>query len=448
MIKIRPDEYMKTQVRQIPGAPRMPLFQETIPYIIDSESFIHAKYRKYGPIFRSHLFGTKSINFVEPEAIAMILRDEEQIFSNNHGWAPYLAEFFSGGLMLRDFEDHRVHRIAMQKLFRPRKLQAYLELINQVVEQEVAQWPTTRSFKAYQAIKELTLKVAARVFLGIELDTEAKLLNKCFTDMVRAALVLIRKDIPGTQFHKGIKGKKILYAYLKKQIPLRKQGDGQDMFTYLCQLAGEEDSKLSDDEVLDHINFLLMAAHDTITSSLTTSVYYIACEGGWQNQLRDMTRSLAGKKVSFSELSHMRIYDWILYESLRLYPPVFSMPRVNQKEFTYDGYFIPKGSHLSLLSYLTHRLPQWWTDPERFDPLRFAPDREEHKQHKYIYLPFGGGTHRCLGMAFAGLVNKSFLHALIHRYRISLSRHSTLNQILLPIPRPRHGLPIQLESLN
>lgn len=434
------------KLNSIPGSTHLALFRHTIPYILDSQKFILDYTKKYGTVFKTKSFGSLFVNFSEPEAAELILKDTGQKFSSTHGWAPFLQEFFSGGLMLRDFGDHKDHRSIMQKLFRPKRLIGYLQLINEVVIEEINKWGQQKQSKIYWDIKDLTLKIAAKAFLGIQLESESRFISQCFTDMLAAALVLIRKDLPGTKFRQGIRGKKFLYRYLQEQIPLRRNSDSQDMFTYLCKFEHDSGGHLSENEILDHMNFLLMAAHDTVTSSLSTSLYYLSHHQKWQERLREETCNIA-KNFSFADLANLRLYDYVLYESLRLYPPVFYIPRLALEEFYYKDFVIPKNTLVSVVSYNIHRLEKYWNDPLTFNPLRFSPEVEEHKKHPFMYLPFGGGSHRCLGMAFASLVAKSVLHNLFQNYETKLCSDTGLKSVLIPIPRPKDGLPLLLNRI-
>jgi cytochrome P450 len=95
----------------------------------------------------------------------------------------------------------------------------------------------------------------------------------------------------------------------------------------------------------------------------------------------------------------------------------------------------------------THRMPEWWTDPDRFDPERFSPERAEHERHSHAWIPFGGGPHMCLGKRFAESQVRLIMHQLVSRYRWSVPDGYTMPVQQAPISKPRDGLPIRLELL-
>jgi cytochrome P450 len=97
---------------------------------------------------------------------------------------------------------------------------------------------------------------------------------------------------------------------------------------------------------------------------------------------------------------------------------------------------------------MNHRLPELWTEPDKFDPERFAEPRAEHKKHRYAYAPFGGGAHKCIGMVFGQLEIKTIVHRLLRRYRLELPRPDYRPRWDYGgIPMPTDGLPIVLRPL-
>jgi cytochrome P450 len=96
---------------------------------------------------------------------------------------------------------------------------------------------------------------------------------------------------------------------------------------------------------------------------------------------------------------------------------------------------------------LTHRLKEWWKDPEAFDPDRFSEGRNEHKKHMYQYLPFGGGAHMCIGLHFAEMQVKAVLHHVLLRYRWSVAEDYEMPVDFTSLPVPKDKLPVKLERL-
>ena len=200
----------------------------------------------------------------------------------------------------------------------------------------------------YPAMKQLTLDLAATSFLGADIGPEVDEITRAFVDMVAAAVAPIRKPLPGTQMARGVKGRKRIVAYFSEQIPIRRdKGGGDDLFSQLCRATHEDGALLSTQDIVDHMSFLMMAAHDTLTSSLTSFVGELAANPQWQDKLRDEVNALGIAPIeptSFDNLEAMPLSEMAFKEAMRMKPPVPSMPRRAMRDFTFKGYAIPAGT--------------------------------------------------------------------------------------------------------
>ncbi|HKY91893.1 MAG TPA: cytochrome P450, partial [Nevskiaceae bacterium] len=149
----------------------------------------------------------------------------------------------------------------------------------------------------------------------------------------------------------------------------------------------------------------------------------------------------------YEDLDRLEPIEWVLRESLRLYPPLTIIMRRAIDDFEIHGYRIPAKTAVGLFPVLTGRLEQWWSSPDAFDPERFSPARAEHKRHPFAWVPFGGGAHMCLGLHFAEMQVKAVLHPLLRSCRIGVAPGYTMPYQLAPIARPKDGLPIRFEAL-
>src|SRR6202012_4910469 len=189
--------------------------------------------------------------------------------------------------MLLDFEEHRLHRRALSVAFKSGPMKSYLTALDSGIAARVAQWkaqPGPMLF--YPAMKQLTLDLAATSFLGACIGPEVDEITRAFVDMVAAAVTPIRQPWPGTPMARGVKGRARIVAYFSEQIPIRRANDGQDLFSQLCRATHEDGALLSTQDIVDHMSFLMMAAHDTLTSSLTSFVGALAANPDWQQKLR------------------------------------------------------------------------------------------------------------------------------------------------------------------
>jgi cytochrome P450 len=248
---------------------------------------------------------------------------------------------------------------------------------------------------------------------------------------------------------RGIKGREFMSAFFGKEIPGRRGKAGDDIFTQICNTTDDEGALLSDQAIIDHMNFLMMAAHDTTTSSISSVVHFLGAHPEWQDRIREQIHAVKAKTggvLTYEALAELDIIELVFKESLRLIPPVPSMPRRALKDFVFMNHHIPAGSHVGINPMITHRLPDVWPDPERFDPLRFTPENSKGR-HKYAWVPFGGGGHMCLGLHFAYMQVKSFFFHLLADNRIVHADSYRGEFAMFPIPKPKDGLPLRIERL-
>ena len=344
-----------------------------------------------------------------------------------------------------------MHRRALSVAFKSGPMKSYLADLDTGIAARVAQWkaqPGPMLF--YPAMKQLTLDLAATSFLGAGIGPEVDDITRAFVDMVAASVAVIRKPLPGTAMARGVRGRKRIVAYFSEQIPIRRaKGGGDHLFSQLCQATHEDGALLSTQDIVDHMSFLMMAAHDTLTSSLTSFVGELAADPEWQQKLRDEVNGLglaADAPTTFDNLEAMRLTEMAFKETLRLKPPVPSMPRRTIKDFTFKGYAVPAGAMVGINPLFTHHMPDIWPEPEKFDPMRFT-DEAQRNRHRFAWVPYGGGAHMCLGLHFAYMQVKCFTRHFLQNLEVSLEPGYKPDWQIWPIPKPRDGLRVVLKAV-
>jgi len=421
-------------------------FWDTARFLRDPLGYTRRQYERHGPVFRVNHFGGWSAVLIGPDALELTLFDKDRIFSSELGWGPILNRLFPRGLMLMDFDEHRAHRKALGVAFKPEPMRAYMAALNDGIAARVERWRAAGAIAAYPEIKALTLDLAATSFLGIPWGPEADRINRAFVDMVQAAVGLVRTPLPGTKMGRGVAGRRFMSAFFGREIAARRGKAGDDIFTQICNVVDEEGQLLGDQTIIDHMNFLMMAAHDTLTSSLTATVMLLAQHPQWQEQLRAEAAAVGADQLAHDRLGELPLAELVFKEALRLYPPVPSLPRRALSAFHFAGHDMPAGTHVGINPMLTHRLAEHWPDPDRFDPTRHTAANSRGR-HRYAWVPFGGGAHMCLGLHFAMMQAKAFLFHLLGRARIEILPGAGARWQLFPMPKPRDGLPVRLAPL-
>lgn len=211
----------------------------------------------------------------------------------------------------------------------------------------------------------------------------------------------------------------------------------------LCHVQSDDGERFTDDEVVNHMIFVLFAAHDTSTTTVSTMAYHMAKDPQWQDRARAESLDMPAD-LGYDDLKNLPALDLIFRESLRLNSPVPMLARAALKDTSLDGYYIPKGTFVIAEPQSVHSNPKVWKDPYRFDPERFMPERAEDKVHRFAWVPFGGGVHKCIGMYFAQLEIKTILHNMLRTYEWAVPDSYTWKVALNTLGEPVDGLPAVL----
>jgi len=404
------------------------------------------RYDQYGPVSWTRLFGLRVVQMLGPDANQFVLMNKGDLFSNHGGWDFFIGPFFHRGIMLLDFEEHRWHRRIMQQAFTKSALRGYLERMGPRITAGLDTWPEG-GIKVLPRVKRLTLDLATDVFMGQALGPRSEQVNRAFVDTVRAGTALLRFPVPGLRWSKGLRGRRVLEQLFRDEIPKKRAQEDNDLFSALCHATTEDGDRFSDDDVVNHMIFLMMAAHDTTIITLSNLFYHLASAPEWQERLREESRALGKTQLEYEDLEKLPGIGLAMKEALRLCAPVPSLPRRTVRDVEYDGFHIPKGSFITMAPYFTHYMEEYWPDAERFDPERFAEHRREDKVHPYAWVPFGGGAHKCIGLHFADMQVKAILHQVLLKYRWRVPADYVMPVDTTSLPVPKDGLPVTLERL-
>ncbi|THH35962.1 cytochrome P450 [Aliishimia ponticola] len=428
----------------IPHLPALPFVGHTLALLRDPYGLHRRCAEKLGPIYKLRMLGQWRVALAGREACELILDDKEKQFSAHHGW-DMIQPIFGGGLMLRDFDDHRRHRRIMQSAFRKPVMDGYRSQMDALMPVLIDAWPVAQKFRFYPAIKDLSLRIGTSIFMGLSPDDpRVATINAAFMDEVNAGVGVIRKPLPFTALRRGLKARAVLLDTFRALIPERRLAPGNDFFSQMCVAQDESGGGWTEAEILDHFNFHMMAAHDTTASTIAAMVGALASHPEWQTRLIGEIDSLPAGAIDDAGLAAMTLTDRVFREALRMMPPVPFIPRRATQDFVWKGTHIPAGTWVSCLPATVMMSPEHYSDPEVFDPDRFSPNRAEHHGARHVWAPFGGGAHKCIGMHFANLEVKIFFRHLLARYRIEAVGKRPVKWRRLPVPRPVGELPIRL----
>jgi len=430
---------------KVPGKPSLPIVGDTLKFIFsDPNELIRSGRAKYGDLYKVNVFNQDSILLIKPDMTKWALLDHAKDFNSKEAWDNVLKDLFPNGLMLMDGEKHKSHRSIIAEVFKNAPMEGYLKMMIPLVDEFVTGLSNSE-YKMFPLYKEWTIKVALKVFFGLNPKDELKDINKAITNIVKAAASL-HINLRFTTYGEGISARKYLIKFFSDLIEERRENPGEDLFSKLCGAVGDDGEKFSDEEVIDHLIFILMAAHDTTASTLTSLTYFLTKHENWQDKLRAEALQLySTENINQKTIRGLENTDLAVKETLRIYPPLTSITRVTNKDVSYGDLHFPKGTHFSIPISYFQQADDIWDNPKVWDPERFNKERREDRKCPYTYSPFGAGLHHCIGSAFAEMLINLTISKMLQKFRFEVSEDYEIPMKAVPLQEPKDGLPMMLK---
>lgn len=436
-------------LKHIPGLNGIPIAGR-LPWMIkDFNGAIQEHYERFGEVSFLNMGVVQGLLVVGPENYKHIYLDMDRNFSAKMGYMGSLGYFYRRGLLMRDFEEHRYQRRVFQAAFKNDAMRGYLHMMNPIIKRHIAGWEQKANFKFFEGIKETLLDVASKVFFGIDdLGADARNLNQAFIDIAEKGMMgLIKREIPGLKYNAGMKAKRFADGFIGRLIPERRRGEEKDFMSYVVKEKDDQGNYFPDIDLTEHLTFLMFAAHDTTTSALSHLVMLLGQHPEWQERLRKEAMAIDKEFIDWDDLDKLPDMNNAFLEGLRLYPSVSMMTRRTIRDCKIGGHDVPANTLLFIPPQFNHTMKEYWDEPMKFDPDRWAGDRQEQKRHPFQFVGFGGGAHKCIGMHFAQMNAKAFMFQFLRMYRFETKPGYQPWMQVIPMPRPGDMLPIKLTRL-
>jgi cytochrome P450 len=229
----------------------------------------------------------------------------------------------------------------------------------------------------------------------------------------------------------------ILLDYIRRR---RQEAPGHDLLQILMDARYSDGEGMSDELVLSESMQLLVAGHETSSNALSWLLYLLSSRPDCLERLKQEFDSvLGGAPLSYSDVPKLEFAAQVIQEGLRLYPPFWMVDRMALSDDSVGDLAISAGSTVVVFIYGAHHSPQYWENPESFDPQRFSKTNE--KLHTpFSWLPFGAGPRGCIGGNYAMLQILMILSVLLRKYDLRLEPGQTIEARPMVILRPKHGI--------
>ena len=418
----------QTTKTALPQGPRgLPYIGNMLSLRQDPLGFMQQLQRTYGNMATIYIGKNPAVLLFRPEHVRYVLVEHPRDFSNRallRGDSD--GGFASEGLLTIDGDKHRQQRHAVQPAFHKKRVEGYARIMEQYTQELLKTWQTGDSIDMSRAMQELTLRIVSKCLFSIDLSSQLGPLSDAFDGVIGSSasmaedLLNIRIDNPITSYGRRMAAIRQLDMLINTLIAQRRDDDRNydDVLSMLMSAeSGEEPgTKLTGKQIHDHILTFLAAGHETTAITLVWTFYLLSQYPHIRTKLQDEMREvLADREPTLDDLAKLPYLDWVLNESMRLYPPAWLQMRSVAKETELDGVRLPVGTQLILSQWVIHRLPEIWQDPEVFRPERWDPANKQQIPQG-AYFPFGGGPRTCIGMPLAQLEARIILASILRRY--------------------------------
>jgi cytochrome P450 len=435
-----------TGLKPIPGDRGLPIVGHALAAATLPLEFLERQLEHYGAVSWMRGFATPFVLALGPEAAQEVLANNDHVFSQK-GQEFFSGRFFGRGLMFLDFEEHHSHRRIMQEAFTRERLNGYLHPMDTICRAAAAGL-SGDELLVYPYLKRTLLDIATVAFMGEEPGPQSRLMNKAFNDCLHAATAVIRFPVPGLRWSAGVRSRRALEQYFHTNIEVRRTSGGDNLFAALCRVRDNDGHQFADDDIVDHMIFLMSAATDTSAAAATATLHQLARHPEWQNRVRAESADIGDGGLDLDALDRMQSLDMVINESMRMFPPVPVVCRKTLADTSIQGRFVPADTMVAVAPLINHYWPGLWSAPHTFDPDRFSDARREDKSHRLAFMPFGAGAHKCIGMHFATIVVKVLLHHLLRDHRIEMRSGYTLEWDMTALPAPIDDFPVLIRRAN
>lgn len=435
----RPDN---RDLGMIPGDYGLPLIGNALSMGSNPLKFCDERFNRYGEISKFAMGPSHIVLALGPENARELHLDVDKNFSSAKGLG-HFESLIGGSLIMKDFDAHKFQRRLMQTAFKKSSMDSYVEHINAICAGTLRPLLGAGEFHLAGKARSTLLEIAAQTFTGVTgQGREGAKLKAAFEDFIDGFTFIFEINIPGFKYHRSLQAKKHIAGFIRELIPDKRRGDDNDILAHFCRELDENGNYFSDYDIVENFVVLLFAAQDTTTASLVNACYELGRHPQWQQRMREEANALQKDTVSQSDLESLPSFGMVFNETQRLHSSVPLFPRRSINTCELSGVEIPADTLLMNAITYNHVIPGWWTEPHKFDPERF--ERGEHKQHPFLFHPFGGGAHKCIGMHFARMVFTIFMFHAITGHEIKLRPGYDPDWQHLPMPKPKDNLPMRL----
>jgi cytochrome P450 len=444
-------------LKSIPRLPGLPIIGNLLDFKNDRLALYQHLYEQMGDIGEYRLFSKSFVLLSNAEYTRQFLIEHHQDFERSPVMLmmkPILGE----GLLTTNNRANTQQRQWIHPVFQLDRFPDYAQSIVQQTNSFQKRWSASQELNLSQTLQELTLSIIGKTLFGVDTVQELPEFAQFVTDLLYATDQRLKFFLPlplscplpiNRKLSASIKPLNALLNRLIEERRTSPQEGKKDLLFFLLNAKDEATNQpLTNQQICDQMMTFLFAGHETTANTLAWTFYLLARHPSIYDRLQEeLDSTLQGKAASYDDLKRLPYTLQVIKETLRLYPVAYAFGRTALKPLALGDYKVPKGRVVLASPYILHRRPDYFTEPEQFNPDRFLPEAEAALPRS-AYIPFGSGPRACIGRQFALMEAQLIVATLAQKYRFRLLN----DQVILPDPmitlRPSSNIRIRLEPVH
>uniref|UniRef100_A0A1B6E6L3 Cytochrome P450 n=1 Tax=Clastoptera arizonana TaxID=38151 RepID=A0A1B6E6L3_9HEMI len=447
---------------RIPGPPALPVIGNTLSFLLKREELLTTSYnlhRDYGPIFRAWSLKFSICQICKADYVETLLSSTEEL---EKGIAyTFLHPWLGTGLLTGAGSKWFLHRKLLTPSFHFAILESFVETFNEkckIFEDKLKKIPAGSEFNIYDPVSLCTLDIICEAVMGIDMKTQVEkqennsnanyvnsvysmtdiIISRLFSPWLYPDFIFYSISSIGKRFAKSLK---ILHDFSNQVVtdkrwslknskskPIVEEDTNlgvkkKQAFLNLLLEASDKIEMLTNEEVREEVDTFMFEGHDTTTVALCWAIFLLGNHPDIQEKVYEELNSIfmgVKRKITSNDLKEMKYLERVIKEVLRLYPSVPFFDRHLKKDIKLGEYLIPAGVDVRVAVYTLHRSPEYYENPEKFDPDNFLPEKIRNR-HPFAYIPFSAGSRNCIGQKFAMMELKSVLSMIFYNFRVESS---------------------------
>jgi len=435
-------------------------FKRNAEFFTDSLNFTMRNLSEVGDFYYSNMMMRDYYITSNPEVIEHVLVKNQKNYIKSPAYQQ-LKMVIGNGLVTSEGDFWRKQRRLAQPAFYKTQLEELYKVMQGITLDYCAslsqKCKTEETIEISEEMTKYTADIVLKALFTTDNDHDQKAMYEAMGDAQEFVVFCMQNPhlVPFTY----INGKRS--TFLKKKALFDKaifniieerrkeKSDTPDLLNMLMNIQDADTGEvMSAQQLRDEVMTMYAAGHETSANALSWTLYLLSQHPEILERLRTEAQFVIGSKAcpSFEDLRRLQYTKQVIEESMRLFPPVWSLGRENLEADNILGYDIPKGSIIFISNYTLQRDPRYWDDPEVFNPDRFHPEQSK-KRPRMHYLPFGAGPRMCIGNHFAMMEMQLFLSTLVSNFDFELIQEQDIIPQALVTLKPKFGIKMKMREM-